>query len=68
MDMFMFTANLTSWIPGDVPQAMAFMQYNLAVCYATRGEFQRSGDTLNMVVLLFYIFHLLWLCYVLELE
>lgn len=43
-----YHANLTSWIPGDVPQAMAFMQYNLAVCYATRGEFQRSGDTLNM--------------------
>lgn len=42
-------ANLYPWIPADVPKARAFMQYNLAVCYATRGEFDKAMATLALV-------------------
>ena len=45
----MITANLYPWIPNDVPKARAYMQYNLAVCYATRGEFDKAMATLALV-------------------
>lgn len=38
-----------SWIPADVPKAKAFMQYNLAVCYAMRGEYDKAMQTLAQV-------------------
>ena len=45
----MIAANLYPWIPNDVPKARAYMQYNLAVCYATRGEFDKAMATLALV-------------------
>ena len=48
-DIFkIFVVNLYPWIPADVPKARAFMQYNLAVCYATRGEFDKAMATLAL--------------------
>lgn len=44
-----FSASLYSWIPADVPKARAFMQYNLAVCYSMRGEYDRAMATLAQV-------------------
>ena len=43
------TANLHLWIPSDIPKARAYMQYNLAVCYATRGEYDKAMATLALV-------------------
>jgi len=47
--MFLIVANLFPWVPADVPKARAFTQYNLAVCYAIRGEFGKSMSTLALV-------------------
>ncbi|XP_067927945.1 CCR4-NOT transcription complex subunit 10-like [Watersipora subatra] len=41
-------ANLHLWIPSDIPKARAYMQYNLAVCYATRGEYDKAMATLAL--------------------
>lgn len=40
------------WSPQDVPKAQAIMQYNLAVCHAIRGEYEKALDLLNKVWLL----------------
>lgn len=37
------------WSPQDVPKAQATMQYNLAVCHAIRGEYEKALDLLNKV-------------------
>lgn len=47
--MFVF---LTDWYPNNLLTAKALMQYHLAVAFAIRGEFEKSGETLKHVWML----------------
>ncbi|XP_070200539.1 CCR4-NOT transcription complex subunit 10-like isoform X2 [Littorina saxatilis] len=38
---------LVAWIPRDVQKAKAFMQHNLAVCHATRTEYDKANKFLT---------------------
>lgn len=38
-----------AWIPRDVQKAKAFMQHNLAVCHATRTEYDKANKFLTEV-------------------
>jgi hypothetical protein len=46
---------LVLWVPKDVRTAKGFMQYNLAVCHATRCEHNKASNILKEV--LFFVIH-----------
>lgn len=43
---------LSDWYPHNLLTAKALMQYHLAVAFAIRGEFEKSGETLKHVWML----------------